>query len=131
MTPIGGISLFQGEVFFISLMNEVYIQKKEVGIQMEPGVPVTQLIFVCLHNSRLFRFYSQTGEGQAGPEGMVFAVHVHLNRRARTFSAGNPKISIFCFPGLISQIKTTFRILAIASCPGLPFKYRSPAGKVT
>jgi hypothetical protein len=81
---------------------------------MEPGVPVTQLIFVCLHNSRLFRFYSQTGEGQTGPDGMVFAVPVHLNRRARSFSAGNPKISIFLLPGLNSQIKTTSRILAIA-----------------
>jgi len=122
MTPIGGISLFQGEVFFISLMNEVYIQKKEVGIQMEPGVHAAQLISIYIHNSRLFCFYSQTGEGQTGPDGKVFAVHVLLNRIARTFFAGNPKISIFLFPGLISQIKTTFRILAIAGCPGLPFK---------
>jgi hypothetical protein len=122
MTPIGGISLFQGEVSFTSLMKEVYIQKKEVGIQMEPGVQVTQLIFVYFHNSRLFRFYSQTGEGQAGPDGKVFAVHVLLNRIARTFFAGNPKISIFLLPGLISQIKTTFRILAIPGCPCLPYK---------
>jgi hypothetical protein len=111
MTPIGGISLFQGEVFFISLMKEVYIQKKEVGIQMEPGVPVTQLIFVCLHNSRLFRFYSQTGEGRTGPDGMVFAVHVHLNRRARTFSAGNPRISIFFFPDSFRKSKQPFAFL--------------------
>jgi len=111
MTPIGGISLFQGEVFFVSLMNEVYIQKKEVGIQMEPGVHVAQLISVYIHNSRLFCFYSQTGEGQTGSDGMAFAVHVHLNRRARTFSAGNPKISIFCLLDLFRKSKQPFAFL--------------------
>src|SRR5260221_5045656 len=115
MTAIGGISLFQGEVFFISLMNEVYIQKKEVGIQMEPGVHAAQLISIYIHNSRLFCFYSQTGEGQTGPDGKVFAVHVVLNRIARTFFTGNPKISIFLFPDFTSQNKTTTGTRAIAS----------------
>src|SRR5882724_4136171 len=104
MTPIGGISLFQGEVFFISLMKEVYIQKKEVGIQMGPGVHVSQLIFVCLHNSRLFRFYSQTGRRSDGSGWNSICRSCTPESNSKDFFCRKSENFNFLLPEPISQI---------------------------